>query len=263
MDAYISIGNNTMSFMEGTISVWIKWDGGSAAYEIVSFFTDKDNYFTIDIQNDGKLYHFLKTDGVVRWKYESNDKLTPGSWYNLILMQDGLKPKTYINGVEINQSLVEGSTSYDSYYLDDLLVGSAFAIGAREQTSVVGYFNGIIDDIRIYNRAISATEIQRLYWGGGNTTSGSTACPPTTTGCSQSDLDTQYQAGKDYCKSNPSACGITSTGSNNSITINSDLSFIIPNATYNPAIGNPMDLELNFKYKGSELLWELDSYSVK
>ena len=38
-----------------------------------------------------------------------------------------------------------------------------YAYIGRSQFSVDPYFDGAIDDFRVYNRALSATEIQALY----------------------------------------------------------------------------------------------------
>jgi hypothetical protein len=36
-------------------------------------------------------------------------------------------------------------------------------IGSRQETGQQGYFPGSIDDVRIYNRALTASEVQQLY----------------------------------------------------------------------------------------------------
>ena len=38
-------------------------------------------------------------------------------------------------------------------------------IGKREFTDFKDFFNGTIDEVAIYNRSLSAAEIQRLYLG--------------------------------------------------------------------------------------------------
>lgn len=57
----------------------------------------------------------------------------------------------------------------------------------------------------------------------------------------------------------------TASGSD-SVTLGSDLSFTLPDLTYMPLVGSPVDLEAAFKFYGDQngtLLWELESYSVK
>ncbi|MBF0390112.1 MAG: LamG domain-containing protein, partial [Desulfamplus sp.] len=62
------------------------------------------------------------------------------------------------------------------------------------------YLDGYIDDIRIYNRALSETEIQTLYNDNEQPSE-----------CLESELNAKYEAGKQFCIDNPTSCGI-STG---------------------------------------------------
>ena len=84
------------------------------------------------------------------------------------------------------------------------------------------------------------------------------------------DFNDGYQAGIDFCKNNPSACGISTGGitpcpPSGSTILNNDLSFSIPSAVYqSPSIN--MELEIDFKFFGEQsgkLLWELESYKIK
>ncbi len=43
------------------------------------------------------------------------------------------------------------------------------AIGAQHRAVVDRYFSGSLDDVRLYNRALSAQEVQQLYAQGGGT----------------------------------------------------------------------------------------------
>jgi len=255
----LPIGNESR-----TISAWIHSVGevGGQDYQsIVSWGKPKytNQHFGIERGGDpGNPNGYDDRLFVLGWSndFKGNTDLNFNVWHHVAVTFDGTNLTVYVNGA------YDGSTT-KTY--NTQLGSTGLSLGVTPPND--GWhmnFNGFLDDIRIYNRALSETEIRQLYWGGGETSSS----PSTGSGCLKSDLDTQYQAGMDHCKNNPSDCGITttgstSTGSNNSITINSDLSFKVPSATYNPLIGSPMDLELNFKYKGSELLWELDSYTAK
>jgi hypothetical protein len=39
-------------------------------------------------------------------------------------------------------------------------------VGARPRTELILFFNGLIDDVRIYDRALSAAEVWQLYQQG-------------------------------------------------------------------------------------------------
>lgn len=69
----------------------------------------------------------------------------------------------YINGELVSQKTVTQLASLDNPY--DMLIGSYFhdngtnAVASLEQRT----FDGLIDDLRIYNRALAEDEIQQLY----------------------------------------------------------------------------------------------------
>jgi prepilin-type N-terminal cleavage/methylation domain-containing protein len=70
-------------------------------------------------------------------------------WNFVVLVVNSGSVSAYLNGSQISGS---GSPSY--------LTGTTNAIGYNENG---GYFSGLIDDVRIYNRALSVAEIQALY----------------------------------------------------------------------------------------------------
>lgn len=103
----------------------------------------------VDIDNDKKpeiRYGFESTLGNY---IESNLELDTLQWYNLILTSDASNVmKLYINGV-----------------LDSQLSGTPQTIGNINIGSGVSsyFFNGKIDDIRIYNRTITPAEVTQIY----------------------------------------------------------------------------------------------------
>ncbi|HAJ80127.1 MAG TPA: hypothetical protein DCO75_10180 [Fibrobacteres bacterium] len=82
------------------------------------------------------------------------------NWYHFVGTYDGTTQKSYVNGNLINSQ--NATLSYSD--LDRVL------IGASKQTStgaLTQFWSGKIDDIRIYSRALSSTEILALYHEGG------------------------------------------------------------------------------------------------
>ncbi len=68
--------------------------------------------------------------------------------------------RLYRNGVEVpyaTQTPGTGTVQDDSVY--------PFTIGVRGSTAMLptDFFNGVLDDIRLYNRPLTAQEIQTLY----------------------------------------------------------------------------------------------------
>jgi len=77
--------------------------------------------------------------------------VTIGNWYHLVGISDGTTIKLYVNAVLVDTASIIGNVLPGTF---DLRIG---------YNSVNESFKGDIDDIRIFSRAISETEIQHLY----------------------------------------------------------------------------------------------------
>ncbi len=99
--------------------------------------------------------------GGLRWLPASGTGVVAASpsnnhWHHIVATQTGTTASLYVDGVLVNTATVA-------------------AIGNGSGPIYIGrynsgyYFNGSIDDVRIYNRALSAQEVQQLYKLGGGT----------------------------------------------------------------------------------------------
>lgn len=88
-------------------------------------------------------------------------------WYSIAFTYDGSTARYYVNGAlaaEVhNPGLVKFSPNGDDLY-----------IGRSEDEQYPYFFNGVIDEIRIYNRAITPKEVGYLRTRGSNDTPPST-----------------------------------------------------------------------------------------
>jgi len=94
--------------------------------------------------------------------------ITAGVWHHLAgTWQSGDAVRLYIDGVlaETSSAAPSGSITYNSSFNT--------LIGFNDLDSV--YLDGVVDDVRVYNRALSADEIKRLYNIGGTVKLNSTA----------------------------------------------------------------------------------------
>lgn len=81
--------------------------------------------------------------------------LTNSSWNHVFCTYDGANIKTYVNGILKNTTVNTNAVTTAS---------SIFYMG--ESSGGTGRFNGYIDDFRIYNYALSLTQIQDIYNNG-------------------------------------------------------------------------------------------------
>ena len=83
---------------------------------------------------------------------------TTGQWYYLVFVRDtstSQKNKIYVNGAV-------ATLAYDPGTLGFPPTGGTSRIG-RALGAGAGFLSGLIDDVRIYNRALSAAEVMALY----------------------------------------------------------------------------------------------------
>ncbi|MGB1242846.1 MAG: LamG domain-containing protein [Chitinophagales bacterium] len=76
------------------------------------------------------------------------------TWYFYASTYDGHSIKAYLNGIKVMDM---------PYYTEFEPNNSPLEIG-RDVPGVMEYFHGSMDDLRIYNRALSNKEIQSLFW---------------------------------------------------------------------------------------------------
>jgi RHS repeat-associated protein len=142
-----------------TCAAWIKTDTGG---DIISWGED---------ENDINIWLFYVSDNklrVVTWPGDiiGSIVVNTGDWVHVAaVLEDVATPTTnniklYING-QLDENAIVTETA-------DINTGSNMnvKIGVLMET-YPRYFNGLIDDVWIYDRALSATEIRRLYGSGG------------------------------------------------------------------------------------------------
>ena len=79
-------------------------------------------------------------------------------WIHLAGTYDGSIMRLYVDGVEIGSQAISGIIPVDD---------NPVTIGAEENEDipqdVVGEFEGLVDEVRLYNRALTASEIQEIF----------------------------------------------------------------------------------------------------
>lgn len=148
---YAQVDAGVLNYTDLTISVWCYWNGGAEWQRIIDFGNDTDHYvFLCPNTNTGNLRFAVKngTEQSI-----SADALPTAQWAHVVATLSGNTAKLYVNG-ELKTS---GTISHNP---------SDF----NAQLNYVGksqwpdpYFNGKIDNLRIYNYALSTVEVAREY----------------------------------------------------------------------------------------------------
>lgn len=151
-----------------TIDVWAKPVQVNQYVQFVTKFdstnSQKTYYFGTDVTGGKIQFAVYNSAGNVRRLITDSNILTANVLTHLTAVFDASTQtmKIYVNGAEVPASLIESNT------VSTFFNGSSPTfLGTRvEASSYVEFFKGLLDEVQIYNRALSATEIQNIYNAG-------------------------------------------------------------------------------------------------
>jgi hypothetical protein len=105
--------------------------------------------------------------------FDSREPLTEGEWYHFVAVVGTFKNigynTGYLNGDELtNRRYNFGNRGYSQFF-EDAVKHETLWIGRGYWDGEPVYFDGIIDDVRIYDRPLSTEEVHILYTIGEST----------------------------------------------------------------------------------------------
>jgi hypothetical protein len=105
----------------------------------------------------------MPTGGLLHYHWNLDFTLTrsvfTGSWTHLVITYDGSTERYWING----QSLSPWSHGASPLFVNPSVLSLGARVVSAASNDVKETFNGSIDELRIYNRALSAAEASALY----------------------------------------------------------------------------------------------------
>ncbi|MFA5098893.1 MAG: LamG-like jellyroll fold domain-containing protein [Candidatus Paceibacterota bacterium] len=132
--------SNTYNF---TWSVWI-YPTSVTSGAAIGRQALKDDYLGV---NSGAIILTRAQTGAI-----TGGTVIPNQWNYIVGKGDSQKLYVFLNGVQVNSG--NHTTPFSATFLN-------WYAGCLHSSSA--YFSGFIDDVRIYNRALSAAEIQAIY----------------------------------------------------------------------------------------------------
>jgi hypothetical protein len=148
---YADIPMTTSTNITGvnTISFWLKANTNSSIWmEILDRASDN---ILIQTQNY-KMRYYLETSNGTAW-LDSSGNVPQNIWTHYAMVYNGTHKLMYINGVLDTSAMANGTINSD---------GATWTLGAYYARNAAWY-NGTIDELRIYPRALSQSEISTLY----------------------------------------------------------------------------------------------------
>jgi hypothetical protein len=170
IDGYVDCGNNPDTNLTGdmSFSAWVKMNSGYYDQKIggnqngsyggykLCIYNSKAEFEVRDANNKPHLNRDM-TGGTI---------LTMGTWYHIlgVYSESGHWIKTYVNG-QLDRHLQGNGTGTGQTDVPVNALASTtgnFVMG-REPWESLYYFDGWMDDIRVWNRALSDAEAKTLY----------------------------------------------------------------------------------------------------
>ncbi|MBI4173447.1 MAG: hypothetical protein HY519_01890, partial [Candidatus Aenigmarchaeota archaeon] len=137
-----------------TVALWVYWKGGAANQWLVGKGNDdqifSDNY---DLYlASGTQLRFAVGNGASSQAF-STSAFTKNRWHHVAVVANQSDVSIYVNGV-LNTSATLTVTPATN--------AQSLTIGAKASAAgMQNFFNGSVDEIRIYNRALTATEVRQ------------------------------------------------------------------------------------------------------
>ena len=168
---YINLGNDSSLNItnELTISVWIKPYNVSADCSRIVHKADTSGllrgYGIVQSYTDGKFVGFYqKNYSTIEFTKRTSVFLKNNQWYNIVMTWNGIESDSgismYVNGINSSEDATGSDYGYGA-------TGAGINIGKRMGQNDL-FFNGLIDDIRIYDAALSSSQIKQNYIAGLN-----------------------------------------------------------------------------------------------
>lgn len=155
--AYIQMPNGYVnSLTDFTIALWVKQESVGNWARIWDFGRGDKYYMflTSNTGSGGKVRFAVKNNGGEQ-QINCNHVLANGKWTHITVTKSGNTGIMYINGVEAGRNNI---LTINPSHLGNLTQNY---IG-KSQFTADAYFNGTVDDIRIYSKALNAAEIANM-----------------------------------------------------------------------------------------------------
>lgn len=144
-----------------TQEAWVNFDVNDATQVVIGlqYGTGSGNSYALWFQPNA-FFGGVNVDGSFTY-FNYGWVPTPGNWYHLVHTWNGTTQKLYINNTEVNSTSTSGTLTYDANN-KNIAIGGDYN-GPGYDGGMTATVNGKIGATRIYNRALSSTEITQNY----------------------------------------------------------------------------------------------------
>jgi hypothetical protein len=159
-----SVSANTTALPTGnsdrTMEMWVNvtaFDTGEAFFAGYGSFGNSNETYQLGTDSSGHL--FFSQWGQAIW----GPALQTGQWYHIAVTNVGNSVTLYLNGVQVATGTMTIATPLNTQFyigrIPDQPAAGNQGVNTRQ-------LDGLVDEVTVYNRALSASEIQSIYGAG-------------------------------------------------------------------------------------------------
>lgn len=151
-----------------TISLWFQSKGTNSSPDVYNtqYLLDLRGQYYIyigynestSLSNPNSIFFATYTSAGEKRIYSSNNSIQVNTWYHVVAAFENRTMSLYLNGALIGTLAAEIPSATPAWSNCGNNIGKDYSSGENRL-----WFNGIIDDLNIYERGISSAEIQSLY----------------------------------------------------------------------------------------------------
>jgi len=172
---YFAVADNSMLNPSAfTVDAWIKTNFLPSPYSahFIAAKSGSDGYHGYELGTtvDGKVRFTVLAGGTPYGDALGSSVVADGEWHHIAGTYDGTDLRIYVDGNLETTVAYDGGVAY--------LASSPIYIGRRQYSSIPGYFNGLIDEVEIFDHALIDAEIRGIFYAGSVGKCRTCAIPP-------------------------------------------------------------------------------------
>lgn len=152
-DGYVQLPGTVTDGKDFTFAGWVKWQGGAAWQRILDF-GDGMNSFMFLTPSQGTGVQFTIHQQNSDQNLTTSTPLPLNEWVHVAVTIEGNTGKLYLNGK------LSATNDKMTFNPSDLMTREAYL--GKSRFAADAYLKGTLDEIHIYNQALSEAEVQEL-----------------------------------------------------------------------------------------------------
>jgi hypothetical protein len=176
-DQYVDANYNSLNFNSGmSISSWFKWDGstvgtGDNSISIISrwsansYFGSNGKQFLLRLTNaTPNIQLLVSSNGSSNTIYTGSTSITSGIWHHVAVTWDTNTYKVILNGNTSNPEISQSNTNapFNTTTTPNIVIGATYGNSAP---SLLQHWAGSLDEVAIWDSALSSCDIKGIYEG--------------------------------------------------------------------------------------------------